>query len=247
MKLKTLFTSLIILGLIPFASSQAQDTFAPDRPGLGNGTHVAQPRITYFETGLEYFEGGSIDQFSFGQVLFRHGLTQGVELRAQLNSFVVQTRPLDNETGVPDPAVGLKFNLADKPGSPFKLSGLGSVSIPAGYSTFTDDQFHPSFTLLADFQLSELWAVTSNLGYRFGPSGTADRLTLTVTPGFSVPDSRYGGYFGYAGFLWEVENEHFIEAGLTKKVGQNLQLDLNGGIDLNSGNLFAGFGLAAQF
>lgn len=247
MNIRTLSTLFAIILTIPFASSQAQDTFAPDRPGLGNGTYVLHPKITYLETGLEYYEGGKIDQFSFGQVLFRHGLIEGMELRVQVNSFIIERRPVDNESGVPDPGLGVKFDLVNRPASGFSLSGLTSVTIPAGYSTFSDDKWHPSGTLLADYQLSQYWSLGSNFGYTAGPGYTSDLVTVTLTPGFSVPNSDYGGYFGYAGFITESDNQHFLEAGLTKRVAQSLQLDINTGYDLNSGDSFVGVGLALQF
>src|SRR5699024_6931053 len=128
------------------------------------GSYVVQPRASYLEVGAEYYEGGAIDQFSFGQVMLRYGLTQNVELRLSFNSFVVETRPAENESGITDPGLGLKFNLHNDPDSRLSLSGLASVSIPAGYSPFSNDHWEPSLTLLADYQLSEYWAVNSNIG-----------------------------------------------------------------------------------
>lgn len=244
---RLLLPIFIIPLFIPLTSLQAQDTFSPDRPGLGTGTYVIPPKTTYLESGFEYLQGETTEEFSFGQVLFRHGLTQGLEMRVQLNSFVYQTQPFDDETGVPDPGVGFKFNIVNKPWSSFSLSGLGSVTIPAGYSTFSDDKYHPSGTLLANYQVSELWSVTSNLSYTFGPHNTSDLWTVTLTPGFSIPDTQFSGYFGYAAFITEITNEHFLEAGATKLVNPALQLDVNTGIDLNSGNAFAGVGVALRF
>ncbi|MDZ7691844.1 MAG: transporter [Balneolaceae bacterium] len=235
--------------LITFSAVHAQDKFSPDRPGLGNGTYVLQPKATYLETGVEYFEGGPVDQFSFGQVMFRHGILPGAELRVQLNSFVVQTqpRPLGDKTGMPDPGIGLKVDLMNRTNSPFRLSGLGSITIPAGYSPFSNDNYHPSGTLLADYQLSTNWSLSANLGYTFGPVRRSDMVTLTITPGFSVPDSDVSGYFGYASFLTGNSKEHFVETGLTKMINSSLQIDVNGGYDLNSGNSFIGAGLAVKF
>lgn len=248
MRVRTTLALLFIIVITPIASVHAQDVFSPDRPGLGNGTYVLSPKTTYLETGLEYYGSGSIDQFSFGQVLFRHGLTQGLEFRVLLNSFVIETRPFgSNQTGVADPGLELKFNLYDDPNSSFTLSGLGSVSIPAGYSPYTDNKWHPGATLLANYQLSENWSVTSNLGYTFGPGNTEDIVTITVTPGFSIPNSDISGYFGYAGFLADTASQHFFEAGVTKLLGQSVQIDINSGVDANSGDAFIGAGLALRF
>ncbi|MDR8394328.1 transporter [Aliifodinibius sp. S!AR15-10] len=234
--------------MLPFTTTRAQPNFVPDRPGLGDGSYILQPKITYLESGFEYFEGGAVDQFSLGQVLFRHGLVPGVEMRVQVNSFIIETRPLDNETGVPDPGLGLKFDLLDQQDSCFQLSGMGSVSVPAGYSPFTDDRWHPSAKLIADYDLTEgcCWTFNSNLGYTLGP-GETSITTITFTPGFAIPETNYGGYFGYAGFLKEQNSEHFVEAGLTRMVDHALQLDINTGYDLNNGNSFVGLGLAVRF
>lgn len=239
---------LVVIAVIPFINLHAQDSFSPDRPGLGNGSYVLPTGTTYLESGLEYYDGGAVDQFSFGQVMFRRGLMQGVEFRVLLNSFVVETRPIgSNQTGAADPAFGVKFNLYNNTDSYFTLSGLGSVSIPAGYSPYTDNKWHPSATLLGSYQLSEYWSVTSNVGYTFGPGDTPGVVTITVTPGFSIPNSNFSGYFGYAGFISDTADQHFIEAGLTDLITPSIQVDINAGADANSGDAFIGTGFAIRF
>lgn len=109
MSLPIQWIALVILLMISWINVDAQPTIAPDRPGLGNGTHVVNPGITYLETGVEYYEGGAVNQFSFGQVLFRRGLTEGIEFRLLLNSFVLERRPFNNETGAGDPGFAFLF------------------------------------------------------------------------------------------------------------------------------------------
>lgn len=248
MKDRTGLAVLTFLIVLPLSTLNAQDPLTPDRPGLGNGSHVLNPKITYLESGVEYFDLGATDQFSIGQVLFRHGLTFGVELRVQLNSLVLRNTPFANQSGIPDPGVGLKLNIMDKPGSVFRLSGLGSITVPTGSSSFTSDEWVPSFALLADYGLSEQWGLSSNLGYTFGPGSLEGIWMFTVTPGYSFPDEAgLGIYFGYAGFYSDLTEEHFLEAGATKQISSNLQVDLNGGWDVDSGNLFIGAGLALRF
>lgn len=244
------YNAILVLAALlffPFVTTQAQSTFAPDRPGLGDGTYVVQPRTSYLEAGAEYYEGGAIDQFSFGQVLFRHGLARNVELRLSFNSFVLETRPQDNQTGAVDPGLGLKFDLYSDPESPLSLSGLASVSIPAGYSPFTNNRWEPSATFLADYQLSEYWSLNSNIGYSLDPGDEPDLFIITLTPGFAIAQSSYGGYFGYAGFLSAANSQHFIEGGITRLIAEDVQLDINAGIDANNGDAFAGAGLAIRF
>lgn len=241
-KYKIILASSALL-FIPVIAAQAQTTFAPDRPGLGDGSYVLHPQVLYLELGIEYDHASVIDQFNFGQIMLRYGLVQNVELRVSLNSYVVEDGPVSNESGFTDPGLGLKFNLFNDPESPLVLSGLVSVSIPAGYSPFTDDNWVPSAALLADYQISNYWSINSNLGYSLNPGV----FMFTLTPGFAIGESNYAGYFGYAAFLSSVDDQQFIEGGITRLVGEYIQLDINGGVDVPSGDFFVGAGFAHQF
>lgn len=247
MNLRIVLAVSLIPLILPVTSLHAQETLSPDRPGLGNGSYVLNPKITYLESGFEYLDTGSLDQFSMGQVLFRHGLTDGLELRVLLNSLIIQTSPVDNQSGFPDPGVGLKVNIIDWPVSSFRLSGLGSVSIPAGSSSFTNHEWVSSFSLLADIGVSEYWGLSGNLGYTFGRGLPDDIWMFTLTPAYLIPDSNLGIYFGYAGFYSEPDHQYFLEAGITKFIQADLQLDVNGGVDAGSGNMFIGAGLVIKF
>lgn len=237
----------VVFFLITFATSQAQTTFSPDRPGLGDGTYVLQPGNLYLEIGAEYYNAEITNVYSLGQVMLRYGLLKNVELRVALNSFVVESYGSGSNTGLEGPGLGVKFNLLQDSESPLALSGLVSVSVPLGYAHFSDDQWHPSAALLVDYQLSESWAINSNIGYTFNADGAPDQFMFTFTPGFAIGESAYGGYFGYAAFLSEQFDQHFIEAGFTRLVGDGVQLDINGGIDVSSGYFFLGAGFAHRF
>lgn len=229
------------------APLMAQDIISPDRPGLGDGSYILNPKVTYVESGVEYFNVNNLDQFSFGQILFRHGLVQGVELRMLLNSFVVQSFPSTTLTGVPDPGVGIKVNLYDKPYSNIRLSALGNLSIPVGSTDFTSDEWIPTTALLADYNVTEYATFSANLGYTFEVGPFPEVWKLTLTPGYALPgEANLGIYAGYAGFYSEGVNEHFIETGITKHIDSFLQLDLNTGLDVESLGVFFGGGLALK-
>lgn len=245
---KTSISFFFILSLLVSTPLMAQETISPDRPGIGDGSYIVNPRATYVESGVEYFNVNSLDQFSLGQIVFRHGLVQGMELRMLLNSFVVQSFPSTTLTGVPDPGVGLKFKLFDKPGSNLRLSGLSSISIPVGSSDFTTDEWIPSVALAGDLSISPYTTLSGNLGYTFEAGPFPEVWKLTLTPGYALPgDANLGIYAGYAGFYSEGAHEHYIEAGLTKHVEPFLQLDINTGLDVEGLGVFFGGGLALKF
>ena len=243
-KTVSLLSILLTVGIVPL---MAQDNISPDRPGIGNGSYIVDPRVTYLETGVEYFTVDDLDQYSLGQVVFRHGLLSGVELRMLLNSFVVQSFPTNDLTGVPDPGVGLKFKLYDKPGTNLRLSGLTSLSIPVGSTDLTTDEWIPSAALLADYSLTDYATLSANLDYTFEAGPFPEVWKVTITPGYALPgDANIGIYGGYAGFYSEGVNEHYIETGLTKHMMSFLQLDLNAGLDVESLGVFIGGGLALK-
>lgn len=245
-KLEKAIPALAVLMLIPHVTLRAQDNLSTDRPGIGNGSYVLETKITYLESGVEYFDTGSLTEVSLGQILFRHGLTDGVELRVLLNSLVIQSSDLVDETGFTDPAVGLKARVWE--GERLRLSGLGEISAPVGASELTADEWVPSFALLADYSLTEYWTLSWNAGYTVGTGGLDDVWLLTVTPGYSVPgNSGVGFYAGYAGFYSGSGDEHFIEGGITKRLQPFLQIDLNGGVDADSGAGFVSSGVVLRF
>lgn len=243
--LSSLFIMLMLAAV--YTPLMAQNNISPDRPGIGDGSYIVQPRVTYVETGVEYFAVDDLDQFSFGQIVFRHGLLPGIELRTLLNSFVVQSFPSTTFTGVPDPGVGLKFKVYDKPGTGVRLSGLTTLSIPVGSTDLTTDEWIPSAALLADYSLTDYATLSGNIGYTFEAGPFPEVWKVTITPGYALPgDANIGIYGGYAGFYSEGVNEHYIETGLTKHVKSFLQLDVNVGLDVEGLGIFVGGGLALK-
>lgn len=240
------FIAIIII-FIPLKSAWAQTYMSPDRPGIGNGSYVIPFQKTYVESGIEYYNAESNSQVSLGQILVRHGLYPGVELRVLLNSFVVENTAGLRNTGITDPGVGIKASLINDPEHSFRLSGLAEVSAPLGESSFSNDAWVPTVGLLADYGLSPFWSLSSNVTYTAG-TGSLDRVwMLSLTPGYSLPIAEVGLYAGYAGFYSAAADEHFAEAGITKHLAPYLQLDLNGGVDMASGNFFVGGGAAVRF
>jgi len=230
-------------------TAMAQNPFAPDRPGIGSGSYVLSPNTIYLESGIEFSDSGNLNEYSFGQVLMRYGILPALELDLFFNSIVIRDLNGTRDTGIQDTGIGLKYNiLADRDGQPVRVSLLGTMSIPTGSRKFTDDEWTPGVTLLADSPLGDQWGITGNAGYTVGTGSREDRFSLILTPGFSVPSlENLGAYFGYAGFYTSSDDRHFAEAGLTLLAHTDIQLDFNGGLELRDGDFFLGFGLVRRW
>ena len=224
----------------------AQPAIASDRPGLGTGAFVLEAGTIQIEAGAEL----AIDderRFSAGQIVVRMGLPL-VELQALVNSFVVSRPPGQAAQGFEDLGLGTKIPLVAREDDSLQISMLASLSLPTGSVFLTTDEAVPAVALLVDSAVSERWSVSTTLGYTAGPDAEPDVLSVTLTPGVSVPGPlNLGAFVGYAGFFASGPDRHVVEAGLTFGATVDLQLDATGGIDIYTGSYFVGVGFARRW
>lgn len=96
---------------------------------------------------------------------------------------------------------------------------------------------------LASFEANDQYSVGQVL-LRFGLSWIELQAILNS---YVLPfASAIGVYAGYAGIFASSRDQHFMEGDMTHLVTPDLQLDLNGGIELDTGDYFLGFGLATR-
>ncbi len=249
MRSRTLAVPLLLLlpaTLTPWSQAEAQETIASDRPGIGSGSYVLELGTVQAEGGVAYANGESVDVYSIGQLLIRIG-TPYLEAQALLNSFVIADFPTGDEEGFQDFGFGLKARLYRQPESDLAVSVLATLSVPTGADFLSSDEVIPAATLLADYALSDRWALSTNLGYALGLDDVDDVFAVTLTPSVSLPvEANLGAYFGYAGFFSSGQDQHFLEGGLALLANVDVQLDLNAGVELDSGDYFIGVGVAAR-
>jgi hypothetical protein len=237
-------------------TTQAQDLIATDRPGFGDGAALVPHRTVQAEAGYAYAQTGDVDQHRIGQVLARYGLFPNLELRVQLNSYVVQRGPdaaaegVADVSGVEDARLGVKVGLL-RASAPLTL--LVTTSIPSGATEFTADDPQPEIKLAGDVPLTPQVAFSYNAGYLFTlGAGDFDQATLTASLGSSLPAVEgMSAYVGYGGFFADgfETDTHYLEGGVTYRLGDVTQFDVNAGIGLNgeSPDYFIGVGLARRF
>ncbi len=244
LSLLTLFLMAAIT-LVPVA--EAQETIASDRPGLASGSYVLDAGTIQVEGGIAYANAGPLDLFSVGQLLIRVGVPQ-IELQALVNSLVFASANGASDEGLQDIGVGAKVRLYRSSELPLSVSALATLSLPTGADFLTSDEVVPSAILLADYGVNERWTVSANLGYTLGIDQLDDVFAVILTPSVSLPvEANAGAYFGYAGFYSSSDPQHFAEGGLTLLPRPDLQLDFNGGVDVNTGDFFIGAGVATRW
>lgn len=239
---------VLLLGAsVPLASS-AQ--ISADRPGFGDGTTTVAPGT--FQAGLGYaFNGNGINNHELGQLLLRYGVSDRIEVRGGVGSYVVVESPFDN--GYSGTSVGTKVRLAQT--DVWTLSGVGSVSLPTGTGVFDtrDDRARQEVKLAFDGALGETITLSVNGGASFFYSAgvqneRAVEWLFIPTLSFGVTEST-GAYVGYAGFYNEFVNRNWVEGGITFLPNSDTQLDVNTGLRLDeaSDGFFLGLGVARRF
>lgn len=232
--------------------AQTPAPIAADRPGLGDGSALMGARQVQVEAGYTFSEMSAVRSHAIGALLLRYGLSDRVEVRGLLNSYVVQRGPADVE-GFEDAGLGLKIAIVPGDGRPLgipSLTLLVHTSLPTGADPFGEDNIQPGATLASDWALAPSQALSLNLSYskQDGP----DAVDLTASVGTSVPGADgLGAFVGYGGtFLTEDAGDpvHYMEVGLTYLPNLDTQLDVNGGLGLNgiAPDYFLGFGIARR-
>lgn len=251
MKYKHLFTAfLFILISAPLA---AQDSYAPDRPGIANGSFITPNGMLGLEAGMQFSSTPFVDQIDIGQVLLRYGAGDRLELRAALNSFSFREIEVEggdiSDSGIQDFAIGLKYNVLQGSDNSPNLSLLGNLSLPTGSDAFSSGDAVPTFGLLMDHSISPSFSISSNLAYSFETDSNTDVWLFTVTPGFVISEeNNLSGYFGYAGnYYGSGFEDHILEGGLVYGLEDGSQLDFNFGFDAEDEYFFVGAGFAQGF
>lgn len=243
----SLATIALVLGAVPFVS-HAQ--ISADRPGLGTGTATVTPQTFQSELGYAFNSNGS-NSHELGQLLLRYGVTNTVEVRGGVGSYVVNEAPFDN--GYLGTTLGAKARLFQNETS--TLSGLATLGLPTGTGPYDtpDDRVRQELTLAYNGALGSGLDLTLNGGTRFYYSSgiqndRAFEWLFIPTLSFGVTQTA-DAYVGYGGFFRDGPNTNWVEGGLTFLAAPNTQVDLNTGlrVDDNADQFFLGIGLAQRF
>lgn len=239
---------LFVLFLASAAPLEGQETIASDRPGIGSGSFVLKPGTLQMEAGGGYGNSDGVDRYSLGQLLFRFGVLNRLELQAQLNSLLFDQEGDESRRGLQDLGLGAKLRLIPSGPGGSSFSFLAGVSIPTGAGFSSAGEVVPNLVLLGDVPVTRRLGFSANLGFGGWLASTEDLVTLTLTPSLALPTSKpLGVFLGYAGLISESRKQHFVEGGLTWLPNPDLQLDANGGVDAGSGDYFFGIGVATRW
>lgn len=223
------------------ALAQTSDTapLVTDRPdATESAVSVAAGRYQ-LEAGYTVTRAESRTLHSLGEGLLRVGLTDRAELRLGFNSFQVDVHEGEDTSGLEDASVGTKVVLhPEASGAAPRIAVLGHLTLPTGSEEFGSDGVQPDAMLALGWDLSPRVDLGANFGYTYADdeTGRFDQLrsSLALGLGLSETTGLFLEYFADHRPADERPSEVSANGGLTLLLTPDLQLDLRGGLGLNS-------------
>jgi hypothetical protein len=254
---------LLSLGL-PF-SAHAQ--ISADRPGFGTGSATVGAGTFQAELGYQFrstwmpmvgqgFTTGA-NTHELGQGLFRYGITDALELRAGLNSYVLISGSNSGYTDYYSGAsLGAKVRLFQT--QTMRLGGLATLDLPTELPSGPDDRARQELRLAFDTDLGDRFQLAINGGTSFYYSAGIqnDRAVEwlfipTLSADLTLSLDAYVGYAGFYGtFGGNSYSRDWLESGVTYRLTPDTQLDLNLGTRIGMddvSDLSIGVGVSKRF
>jgi hypothetical protein len=197
------------------------------------------------ESGYGYGTGSGAASHNLGQVLLRYGLTDWLEARGGVGSYVVNETP--RQDGYSGTTLGAKAALLE--GGPLSAGLLATTGLPTGTGAYDGSQAWQDLTLALGAPVAGPVSVASNVGHQFTiGEGLEGETTLTTTLLFSASET-VGLGLGYAGFYASGLNRNYLEGGATLRTAPDTQLDVNWAyqIDGYADQVLLGVGISHRF
>jgi len=236
------------------AQKSDDEPLVTDRPDFTESSETIHPRRVQLEFGYTFDRSGDVETHTVGEILARVGVRDNLELRLGINSYANIDSPGGELSGPEDTFLGLKIKLLEGQGEHSEavphIALVGGTSVPTGGDEITTDEWEPEFVLSLAWDLSERFALGSNLGFAYLAAGE-DRFRQVsgiIALGYSL-SGKVGTYVEYYGFLpsgEDVPNTGYLNGGFTYLVNNDFQLDIRAGVGHNDPDpeYFVGFGAA---
>jgi hypothetical protein len=236
-----------------------EEPLTTDRPGFGDSAYTVGDGVFQFETGYAFTDYDEYYVHDAGQLLLRYGLSDRLELRTLITSYIKEDGDMVDRSGWSHASLGLKYDLTgDRAGG--KLALIVGTSIPSGID------FGATRTRLFG-GLTGDWALSDKSSFSGSVLFNSLDESLTATAYYNRADMIGDIDFaiGYAAILnnddlavdrnGEVilgtrgEDEHLVDINAVFPLGPNSQFDIyaGGGLQDESANYFFGFGYARRF
>ena len=239
------FAVLLVAGLCAGreAAAQSSGPIVTGRPSFTETPLVVAPKTVQFETGVlwgtEAAAGLTAKELSAPNLLLRLGVSDRLELRVGTQGVVRDRSGRPNaewRTSASNTDLGVKYQMAHQAGFGLDLAVLALVSMPTGGGTSSGNA-DPTVQLAWGRTLGGA-SVTGNFNWSAAttPDDERDRV---LDGSVSVSHALWGSWRAFEEAVVTTVDDSGApsawtgNAGITRLVGDNLQLDVHLGRGLN--------------
>ncbi len=235
----------------------ASEPLVTDRPDFTESAVVVPSGRLQLELGATWArDNDDVETTSLGEALVRWGVAQRLEVRLGLPSWQRSSHGPVWGQGFADMEAGVKVQLHTAEG---RSAAVGAdwalilvTSAPTGGDEVSAGVWQPSAVLAAGWELGGDWSLGANLGFS-RPADEGRRFTsawFSTTVGIGISDTT-AAFLELVG----VQRERFggpgtlaVQAGLTRRLGADLQFDVRIARRLTAEgpDLLAGVGAAVR-
>ena len=238
------------LGPLRWKADPLENPINTERPSFSSSPYPLPRGHLQIEGGYQFTHdgGGEVEDHTLPLLLLRVGLHSNLELQIGWAGYSWTEDDSSWSSDANDLTLGVKTKLLDQEGMVPTIGFLLGASFPTGSGDASSGDVDPNFGVLWTYDLIEGIGLFGNIIAR-SPTDERDRFyqtDLSAGIGFSLTD-RIGTFIEYFVFLPDNNGpSHNLDTALTYLVNDNLQLDINGGIGLNSraDDFYTGAGFA---
>ena len=227
----------ILFAFLLFAWEGQAQSIITDRPDQTESSSTVERGSLQIESGLlvGFAEEStwSIRQILAPTILFRYGITKGIEIRV-LSQFESLKNQLTSKelVGISDLEIGTKIQLLKREEINTEVAFLTHLRLPTGSNGLTLDRYATINKLSISHELSENIGIGYNIGYNYFGFGRGV-ITYSLALGIGISEKAAIYIEPYGDFV-DLE-DHFanFDAGFTYLLKENMQLDFSFGTGLN--------------
>lgn len=235
---------IIILFSVTGATQDSLPELITDRPDQTESSSLVPHKMIQFETGFMYENNETSDSkfrsYAYNTSLIRYGLMKNLELRLGLEYLgdVVESKSNNEKnsmSGFGPLYLGFKTKIAEEKGCMPEVAFLGAMTLPSS----ANENYKPSNPAAnMRFAFSHTLSNKFSLGYNLGAEWNGDSAipeyfySLALSVGLS---QKFGMFIESYGLMMKDNNgEHLLDTGFTYLILPNIQIDISGGLGLNS-------------
>ena len=237
----------LLLAILCSGNLMAQDPgpINTERPGFTSSPRTMVAGYWQIEAGYQFTRYGTdSSDHTLPNTLLRYGLADNLELQFNWGGHTWARNFGDHFSGFQDSSLAIKWQLTET-GSKLEMGFYGSVTLPTGSREFTGDDYDPTAGLYWTYAGKLSWFGAALVSESGGALTSENAIGLSFSLG-----RKTGAFIEYLGTFNEGQGPgHEALWGITWALAENLQLDINGGMGLNTrvADYFLGAGIGYRF